>query len=77
MVVEVIEVHSEDRHRSVIGRDRFDDIHECGLAVEAPVGVVAAIIRALQFRGDDLDLIEIPFGGESGAIVTFAGRQRR
>ncbi len=78
MVAEVVDVDAEHDRRVRRGRDRTDDVHQLGLAVEAAVGVVDSIRRPLHLVGDDRRPRETPFGGERPAIgLLVAGERRR
>ncbi|CAB4799283.1 unannotated protein [freshwater metagenome] len=77
MIVKIIKIHTKNCNSTMIGSYRFNNIHQCGLAVETAISIVALIVETLEFSGLDLDPTEIPFRGKFGAICMLARCQRR
>ncbi len=76
MVAEIVDVHTQRDHRVVTGCDRRDDVHQFGLAVEATVGVVAAVGRSLHLERLDRFPGPTEFGSEIPAVGFLCAGER-
>jgi hypothetical protein len=77
VVVEIVEVHTEHDGRVTLGRDRAEHIHERGLAVEAAIDIVAAIVEVRELVGHRLAPTKAPLRGQRCAVVALVSGQRR
>ena len=61
MVVEIVEIYSENGDCTMVSSDRIDDIHQRRLAMKTTIGIVALVVEVLEFGSFDPDPFEVPF----------------
>ena len=77
MVAQVVDVHAQDDGRTFGLGQRADDVHQLGLAVEAPVGPVGHVVGSVQLGGGDGLPPQPPLLGQRGAVGGLVGGQGR
>jgi hypothetical protein len=75
VITEIINVDTEYDGCPLLGCERRNDVHQFGLAVKTPIGVVDPVGGPLHFLGHHRRPLQIPLLRQRSAVGLFVSRQ--